>query len=95
MEHALLLTALLRNRGIPAKVAYGIQANESKQSAGYYMWVEAWVGERWLSIDAMTGRAVGLNCLKMKDSSLPGDNAYPLINPILEILPKFSISRKN
>lgn len=95
VDHSLLLTSLLRNRGIPSRVAYGIRVNEKNQSASYYMWVEAWIGERWASIDAMTGRALGLNCIKMKDSSVPGDNAYPLINPILEMLPKFSVSRKN
>src|SRR5262249_58989541 len=45
-----LLTALLRNRGIPARIVTGLTlARDHEQLA--HRWVEAWVDERWLAPD--------------------------------------------
>lgn len=48
-EHAVLLTALLRAAGIPARLCVGIVY--SRGSFFYHAWTESYVGE-WISMDA-------------------------------------------
>lgn len=59
-EHALLLAALGRARGIPTRVATGLAFTESFGGAERvfvpHAWVQAWVGGRWQSFDAALGR---------------------------------------
>ena len=47
-EHAVLLTALLRAAGIPARLCVGLVY--SRNMFYYHAWVEAWLGE-WISMD--------------------------------------------
>jgi hypothetical protein len=42
-----LLTALLRLRGVPARVVTGLALTKGPEQRAHY-WVEAWVGYRWL-----------------------------------------------
>lgn len=53
-EHAVLLAACCRARGIPARVVAGIVPNGDQMS--FHLWTEAYVGQ-WISLDAT--RAVG------------------------------------
>ncbi len=48
-EHALLLAALLRKRGVPARIAYGFLLTE----AGFigHAWTEARTGKNWFWLD--------------------------------------------
>jgi len=48
-EHAVLLTALLRASGIPARLSIGLVYNQKRFF--YHAWNEAYVGE-WISMDA-------------------------------------------
>ncbi len=48
-EHAVLLTALLRASGIPARVCVGLVYTRGKFF--YHAWTEAYVG-KWISMDA-------------------------------------------
>ena len=48
-EHAMLLTALLRASGIPARVCVGLVY--ARDRFFYHAWTEAYVG-RWVSMDA-------------------------------------------
>jgi hypothetical protein len=48
-EHAVLLTALLRASGIPARLSIGLVYNQRRFF--YHAWTEAYVGE-WISMDA-------------------------------------------
>ncbi len=48
-EHAVLLTALLRASGIPARLSIGLVYNDRRFF--YHAWTEAYVGE-WISMDA-------------------------------------------
>jgi hypothetical protein len=43
-----LLAALCRNRGIPTRLVSGLLLNRAGEQRGH-VWVEAWVGERWVS----------------------------------------------
>ncbi len=49
-EHAVLLTALLRSAGIPARPVAGITFNNGKFY--YHAWVEAYLG-KWISMDGV------------------------------------------
>ncbi len=72
-EHAVLLAALARARGIPARVAIGLVYQASTQSFAYHMWNELWVNEHWLPLDATLGRGeIGAAHLKLSDSNLAG-----------------------
>ncbi|MHC4180203.1 MAG: transglutaminase-like domain-containing protein, partial [Planctomycetota bacterium] len=51
-EHAVLLAALARARGIPARAAMGLVYIQGKGSFGYHMWTEVYVEGRWIPIDA-------------------------------------------
>ncbi len=42
-----LLVALLRSRGIPARIVNGVTLSKGPQQRGHY-WVEAWVYDHWL-----------------------------------------------
>lgn len=59
-EHALLLAALGRARGIPARIATGLAFVESFGGAERvfvpHAWVQAWVDGRWQSFDAALGQ---------------------------------------
>ncbi len=55
-EHSVLLTALLRAAGIPARAVTGLvyveEFSGERDLFGYHMWTQAWVGDRWLDLDA-------------------------------------------
>jgi hypothetical protein len=44
-----LLTALLRNRGIPARIVTGLTLARGPEQLAH-RWVEAWVDERWIAL---------------------------------------------
>lgn len=55
-ESALLLAAVARARGIPARVAYGVAYSSRFTGKAHvfspHMWVQVWDGARWTSHDA-------------------------------------------
>jgi len=57
-EHAVLLTALLRADGVPARTVSGLvyvsEAGilQARGVFGYHMWTQAWLGDRWVDLDA-------------------------------------------
>jgi hypothetical protein len=58
-QHAVLLAALARAEGIPARVVSGmVYADRYADSARVFVphaWVQAWIGGRWQSFDAALG----------------------------------------
>jgi hypothetical protein len=44
-----LLVAMLRSRGIPARIVTGVTLTKGPQQRGHY-WVEAWVYDHWISL---------------------------------------------
>lgn len=59
-EHALLLATLGRAAGIPTRVALGLAYNNERFLGRRFVfvphaWVQAWVGDRWLSFDSGLG----------------------------------------
>ena len=89
-EHAVLLAALARARGIPARVAIGLVY---KDPAFYYhMWTEVYVADRWIPLDATLARGgIGAAHLKMAHSSLAGPSALSTFLPILRVIGRLKI----
>jgi transglutaminase-like putative cysteine protease len=52
-EHAVLVVALCRAAGIPARAVSGLEylSTDGKALAGFHAWAEAWLG-RWTPVDA-------------------------------------------
>ncbi len=92
---ATLLVALLRSKGVPARVASGLHmVAAGNQSQGvFHMWCEAWLGDRWLPLDPFLG-TVGVKAdhLKLLESSLDGENPYDAVLPVLQVMPQLTIS---
>jgi transglutaminase-like putative cysteine protease len=85
-EHAVLLAALLRARGIPARVAIGLVYVEAAQAFGYHMWTESWADDRWLPLDATMGVAAGATHIKVATTSLAAGLSDPSFLRIARLL---------
>ena len=92
-ELSMLLTSLLRNRGIPARLASGIRIDRTKGACVFHMWTEAWLDDRWLPVDPITGSVTGIDCLKMSDSAMKAANPYDAILPVFERLNMIRVRR--
>jgi transglutaminase-like putative cysteine protease len=93
-EHSVLLAALARARGIPARVAIGLiytqQANEPVY--GYHMWNEVYVNDRWIPLDATLARGgAGAARLKLTDSNLDGADALSCFLPVAQVAGRLKI----
>lgn len=93
-EHAVLLAALLRSRGIPARLASGviIQTTDGKSVGVYHMWTEAWIGGRWLPLDATLGTVAGCGHIKFLETPLAEANPYAALLPVMASLGQLSLS---
>ncbi|MGL4461903.1 MAG: transglutaminase-like domain-containing protein [Planctomycetia bacterium] len=92
-EHAVLLTALCRSAGIPARTAMGLVYLEGSGSMGYHMWTEAYVGGEWYAVDGTMGRGgAGPGHIKLADGSLKGTAAISTFLPIFQFMGKVKIA---
>lgn len=91
-EHSVLLAALARARGIPARVTIGLVYQGSTQSFAYHMWNELWIDDRWVPMDATLGKGgIGAAHLKLTDSSLAGAGAYSSFLPVAQVIGQLKI----
>lgn len=92
-EHAVLLAALARASGIPARVAIGLVYVERYQGFGFHMWTEVNLRDRWLPLDATLGRGgIGGAHLKLADTSLAGGGgALECLVPVAKIMGRLGI----
>jgi transglutaminase-like putative cysteine protease len=91
-EHAVLLAALARARGIPARVAIGLVYQPATQSFQYHMWNELWITDHWVPMDATLGRGgIGAAHLKLTDSNLSGAQAYSCFLPVAQVIGQLKI----
>jgi hypothetical protein len=85
IDHACLLTALLRYHGIPARVMCGLKVQaEGTPRLVFWMWTEAWMEDRWVGLDATVGGPVGRDYLAIEPDSLAGDNPYTVILSVMQ-----------
>jgi hypothetical protein len=86
-EHAVLLAALCRARGIPARVAVGLVYSPEDQGFLFHMWNEVWVDDRWYPLDATLGRGgTEADRLLMVQSSFADGSAYRFLSPVVQAL---------
>ena len=87
-EHAVLLAALMRIRGIPSRVVSGlVHTNQLLGFAGH-MWVEALIDGEWIPFDSTIGFAAsGATHLKLADSEMPDgmNSGISLFLPVLDL----------
>lgn len=76
-EFAVLLCALLRANGIPARGAVGLVYFESEQAFAYHMWTEAFIGGRWIGLDGTRGTG-GLSAAYLRIADLNFSGADPV-----------------
>jgi transglutaminase-like putative cysteine protease len=93
-EHAVLLAALARARGLPARVAIGlVYTQESGGPAfGYHMWNEVSIDDRWIPLDATLARGgAGAARLKLTHSNMEGASALSCFLPVVQVARKLEI----
>lgn len=91
-EHAVLLAALLRARGIPARVAIGLVYVPTEQAFAFHMWTEAFVKDRWIGLDGTIGGGGIAACyLKLATSSLKDATGLASFLPVAQVLGKLKI----
>ena len=58
-EHAVLLAALARARGLPSRVLTGLTQvrRDGRDIFGYHAWTEVWIDGKWISLDAALQQA--------------------------------------
>ncbi len=86
-EHAVLVAALCRARGIPARVVVGLVYVPSKNGFGFHMWNEAWTDKGWLPLDATLsdGRVAGGH-LVLSTSALSSQDSFSSFFPVIQTL---------
>ena len=85
-EHAVLLAAMLRTKGIPSRVVVGLVYADRLYAFGGHMWTEANLDGRWIPLDATLGKGgIGAAHIKLADSSL-SDNGPPAISGFASLM---------
>jgi len=91
-EHAVLLAALARAAGFPARTAMGLIYLESEQAFLYHMWTEVYVEGRWIPLDATLARGgIGAAHLKVGHSNLKGASALSSLLPVARVMRKLTV----
>lgn len=91
-EHAVLLAALARASGIPARVAVGLVYAPNHQGFAYHMWTEMLLDDCWVPLDATLGEGrISADHLKLADSALSDRAAFASFLPLAEVLGQLKI----
>jgi hypothetical protein len=89
-EHAVLLAALARARGIPARVAIGLIY--SNRSFLYHMWTEVYIDGQWIPLDATLAQGgIGAAHLKLTHSNLAGASALTCFLPVAQVIGRLRV----
>ncbi len=91
-EHAVLLAALCRASGIPARVAAGLVYLPPRRAFFFHMWTEAYLDGRFIPLDATIARGgIGAAHLKLTHTSLEGSTAFTAFLPIVRVIGRLRI----
>ncbi|HVX15678.1 MAG TPA: transglutaminase domain-containing protein [Pirellulales bacterium] len=92
-EHAVLLAALARASGIPARVAIGLVYSPKDRGFAYHMWTEMLLkGGCWVPLDATLGEGrISADHLKLADSNLADRAGLASFLPMVEVLGQLKI----
>lgn len=89
-EYAVLLTALARARGIPARLAIGLVYYG--QSYAYHAWTEVHVDGHWIPLDATLAQGgLGGAHIKVAHTNLDGVAALAAFLPVIQVIGKLEI----
>ena len=93
-EHAVLLAAMLRVKGIPSRIVVGLVYADRLFAFGGHMWTEARLNDQWIPLDATLGLGgIGAAHIKLADSSLSdqGPNALSGFAPLMNVIGKLKL----
>jgi hypothetical protein len=91
-EHAVLLAALARAVGLPARAAIGLVYMEPSAAFGYHMWTEVYIGDAWIPLDAtLATGGIGADHLKLAHASLKDAAGYSSFLPVIQVMGRMKI----
>ncbi|MBA4016045.1 MAG: hypothetical protein C0483_02535 [Pirellula sp.] len=91
-EYAVLLAAMLRSRGIPARTAVGLIYVESEQAFLYHMWTEAYLADRWIPLDAAWGQGgTSAGYLKVAQTNLAGVEPLSAMLSVAQVMGRLKV----
>jgi hypothetical protein len=93
-QHAMLMAALCRAVGVPARTAVGvIYVNDGPgPGLGFHMWTEVYVRGQWFVLDAIWGLgSVGPDHLKITDHSWRDVETLAPLLPVIGVLGKVQV----
>jgi len=91
-EHAVLLAALCRARGIPARVSVGLVYVPRFQAFGFHMWDEVWIADRWVPLDATLGRGgIGAGHITLQHSNFAADQTGSALLSVLQVMKQLKL----
>lgn len=91
-EHSVLLAALSRAVGIPAKTVVGLVYVDSLGGFGFHMWNEVYVNRRWVALDATFRQTeVDATHIKLGESSLSTVAPYETFLSVVRVFGRLSI----
>lgn len=92
-EHAVLLAALCRARGVPARVVWGLVYAPEEKAFFYHMWNDVWIGDHWLALDATQGKGtVGADHLRINVADLRETTVYQIMSQLAPLLNSLEIT---
>lgn len=86
IEAACLLTAMLRQQKIPARLVSGLLIDADTAKAKFHVWTQAWINQNWLELDPTQSEAVATRHVIMSVHSGAGSNPYQIWMPTLKII---------
>jgi transglutaminase-like putative cysteine protease len=91
-EHAVLLAALARARGLPARVVVGLVYVPSLGGFAYHMWNQIWCEGAWRFFDATRpdGRC-GAGHIKIADAALDDQSGLTVFLPVMGVMGRTEI----
>lgn len=97
-EHAVLLAALCRGAGIPARVAAGLVMlppadGQTQPMMAYHMWTLIWNGDRWQGLDAtLETPPTFADRIMLVSSDLASGNEYSCLLPVLQVMGQIDVA---
>ena len=95
-EHAVLLAAMARARGIPSRVAVGLVYVPNLKGFAFHMWTQVHVAGRWMPLDATLGQGgtgpahLTLLATNLADDGTGGDSLAALL-PVAQVMGQLEI----
>ncbi len=93
-EHAVLLAAMLRAKGIPSRIVVGLVYADQLFAFGGHMWTEANLNGKWIPLDATLGDGgIGAAHIRLAESSLSdkGPVAVSSFAPLMTVIGKLKL----